>query len=125
MLRRAVVPRCLPTVGVRVAPPEAPLADGASPHCLLVVWAFGVEMAKRQHFDIQSTRGYHAVRFAWNASIRHIEEAARQAAHDENTTYRLVESSSEKDSSGNHVRGKRVWESTNGKSITFTCQKRE
>lgn len=79
---------------------------------------------KRDFFDITAVNGHAAVKHAWNASIRHIEDVVRQIARVEGTNYRLIAAESEKDSSGNHVAGTRTWKGENGRTVTFSVRKR-
>jgi len=70
------------------------------------------EPVKRRTFEITSSRGHRAVRYAFNSGIRAIEQIMRETAAMERREYVLVEASSVKDTSGfHHVSGRRVWAS--------------
>lgn len=64
---------------------------------------------KRSKFLITSTAGHRVEKSKWNSSLRHVEALARQIARDHNRTLVLVEKQSERDDSGYHVKGLRVW----------------
>ena len=86
---------------------------------------------KRKYFDINLNGSVVATRFAWNAAIRAIEDHLRKRAfsvakeQNQNATYRLVESHSEKapNDKWHFIRGYRVWQSAH-ETLRYTIELR-
>lgn len=70
-------------------------------------------MAKRKVFEIKLNGEVIATKYAYNASIRFIENHVSEVAKVENTNYNLVESSGVKEGFY-HSEGVRVWQGDNG-----------
>lgn len=64
---------------------------------------------KRPKFLITSTAGHRVEKSTWNSSLRHVEALARQLATDYGQVLYLTEKESERDDSGYHVKGLRIW----------------
>jgi hypothetical protein len=76
---------------------------------------------QRENYTI-SYNGKQAVKHKWNAAVREIERLIKEIAREENTTYTLTGSHSEKEGFY-HVSGYRQWEREDGKIVMFEIRK--
>lgn len=78
---------------------------------------------KREQFLITSTQGHNVVKYKWNTANREVEKMVGEIAIQEDKTYRLIDSKSEK-VGFYFVSGVRVWATDHdSKEISFFITK--